>query len=112
MGIVYTGETASRSESQSSLYMVIGVAAIMVFLVLAAQVESIASATVIMPTVPFCLAVALLANSITGESLNYYSHIGLVLLIGVMTKNGILIVEFANRLREVGQDIDSIIRDA
>lgn len=112
MGIVYTGEAASLGESQSGMYAVFGVAAIVVFLVLAAQFESIASAIVIMLTVPFGLAAALLAISITGGSLNYYSQIGLVLLIGVMAKNGILIVEFANQLREAGQDIDSAIRDA
>jgi len=112
MGIVYTGEAASLGDSQSGMYMVFGVAAIVVFLVLAAQFESIASAVVIMLTVPFGLAAALLAISITGGSLNYYSQIGLVLLIGVMAKNGILLVEFANQLREAGQDIDSAIRDA
>jgi multidrug efflux pump subunit AcrB len=94
------------------MYMVFGVAAIVVFLVLAAQFESVTSAVVIMLTVPFGLAAALLAISLTGGSLNYYSQIGLVLLIGVMAKNGILIVEFANQLREAGQDIDSAIRDA
>ena len=112
MSIVYTGEAASLSDSQSGMYMVFGVAAIVVFLVLAAQFESVASAVVIMLTVPFGLAAALLAISLTGGSLNYYSQIGLVLLIGVMAKNGILIVEFANQLREAGQDIDSAIRDA
>jgi multidrug efflux pump subunit AcrB len=79
---------------------------------LAAQFESFASAIVIMMTVPFGLAAALLAISITGGSLNYYSQIGLVMLIGVMAKNGILIVEFANQLREAGEDIDSAIRNA
>ena len=85
---------------------------LVVFLVLAAQFESIASAVVIMLTVPFGLAAALLAITLTGGSLNYYSQIGLAMLIGVMAKNGILIVEFANQLREAGQDIDSAIRDA
>jgi len=80
--------------------------------VLAAQFESFASAVVIMMTVPFGMAAALLAISMTGGSLNYYSQIGLVMLIGVMAKNGILIVEFANQLREAGEDIDSAIRSA
>ncbi|OSP54368.1 efflux RND transporter permease subunit [Pseudoruegeria sp. SK021] len=112
MGLVFTGEAASLSDSQSSMYLVFGVAFVVVFLVLAAQFESIASAVVIMLTVPFGLAAALLAISLSGGSLNYYSQIGLVMLIGVMAKNGILIVEFANQLREAGQDIDSAIRDA
>jgi hydrophobe/amphiphile efflux-1 (HAE1) family protein len=112
MGIVFTGEAASLADSQSSMYIVFGVAFLVVFLVLAAQFESIASAVVIMLTVPFGLAAALMAISLTGGSLNYYSQIGLVMLIGVMAKNGILIVEFANQLRAGGQDIDSAIRDA
>ncbi|WP_138936222.1 efflux RND transporter permease subunit [Roseovarius arcticus] len=112
MGIIFTGEAATLTDGQTAMYMVFGVALMVVFLVLAAQFESIASAVVIMLTVPFGLAAALLAISLTGGSLNYYSQIGLVMLIGVMAKNGILIVEFANQLREAGQDIDSAIRDA
>jgi hydrophobe/amphiphile efflux-1 (HAE1) family protein len=112
MGIKFTGEAATLTDGQSAMYMVFAVAFVVVFLVLAAQFESFASAIVIMLTVPFGLAAALIAISISGGSLNYYSQIGLVMLIGVMAKNGILIVEFANQLREAGQDIDSAIRDA
>jgi len=112
MGIAFTGEAATLTDGQAGMYMVFGIAFGVVFLVLAAQFEGIASAVVIMLTVPFGLAAALLAISLTGGSLNYYSQIGLVMLIGVMAKNGILIVEFANQLREAGQDIDSAIRDA
>lgn len=112
MGITFTGEAATLDDSQGGIYMVFGVALIVVLLVLAAQFESFASAVVIMMTVPFGLAAALLAISITGGSLNYYSQIGLVMLIGVMAKNGILIVEFANQLREAGDDIDNAIRSA
>lgn len=112
MTIAYTGEASTLAESQSGFYLVFGVALVVVFLVLSAQFESFVSAIVILLTVPFGLAAALMAVSITGGSLNYYSQIGLVMLIGVMAKNGILIVEFANQLREAGQDIDSAIRDA
>ncbi|WP_146592078.1 efflux RND transporter permease subunit [Puniceibacterium confluentis] len=112
MGITFTGEAATLDDTQGGIYAVFGVALIVVLLVLAAQFESFASAVVIMLTVPFGLAAALLAISITGGSLNYYSQIGLVMLIGVMAKNGILIVEFANQLREAGEDIDTAIRNA
>ncbi|GHA58550.1 multidrug transporter AcrB [Amylibacter ulvae] len=112
MRIVFTGEAATLQSSTNAMYTVFGVALLVVLLVLAAQFESFASAVVIMMTVPFGLAAALLAISLTGGSLNYYSQIGLVMLIGVMAKNGILIVEFANQLREAGQDIDSAIRNA
>ena len=112
MGIIFTGEAATLDDTATGMYMVFGVALVVVLLVLAAQFESFASAVVIMLTVPFGLAAALLAISLTGGSLNYYSQIGLVMLIGVMSKNGILIVEFANQLREAGQDIDSAIRNS
>ncbi|SMY06331.1 efflux RND transporter permease subunit [Flavimaricola marinus] len=112
MAITFTGEAATLDDTAAGMYAVFGVALIVVLLVLAAQFESFASAVVIMLTVPFGLAAALLAISMTGGSLNYYSQIGLVMLIGVMAKNGILIVEFANQLREAGEDIDSAIRNA
>lgn len=112
MGITFTGEAATLNDTAAGMYMVFGVALLVVLLVLAAQFESFASALVIIITVPFGLAAALLAISLTGGSLNYYSQIGLVMLIGVMAKNGILIVEFANQLREAGEDIDSAIRNA
>ncbi|PTQ66365.1 efflux RND transporter permease subunit [Celeribacter persicus] len=112
MSVVLTGEAASLSSSQQAMYMVFAVAVLVVFLVLAAQFESLTSAAVIMLTVPFGIAAALLAIKLSGGSLNYYSQIGLVMLIGVMAKNGILIVEFANQLRETGEDIDTAIRNA
>ena len=112
MSITFTGEAATLEAGESGFYLVFGLALLVVFLVLSAQFESFASAAVILLTVPFGLAAALMAISLTGGSLNYYSQIGLVMLIGVMAKNGILIVEFANQLREAGQSIDSAIRDA
>ncbi|MBT0956640.1 efflux RND transporter permease subunit [Alphaproteobacteria bacterium KMM 3653] len=112
MAIAFTGEAATLETSSSSIYAVFAVALVVVLLVLAAQFESFASAVVIMLTVPFGLAAAVLAISLSGGSLNYYSQIGLVMLIGVMAKNGILIVEFANQLREKGEDIDTAIRNA
>ncbi|WP_276153457.1 MULTISPECIES: efflux RND transporter permease subunit [unclassified Sulfitobacter] len=112
LGITFAGEAATLSDSQGGIYMVFGVALIVVLLVLAAQFESFASGVIIIMTVPFGLAAALLAISITDGSLNYFSQIGRVMLIGVMAKNGILIVEFANQLREAGGNIDSAIRSA
>lgn len=106
------GEAAALNESESGMALVFGAAMLVVFLVLAAQFESFASAAVIMLTVPFGLAAAVMAIQLSGGSLNYYSQIGMVMLIGVMAKNGILIVEFANQLRAAGQDIDGAIRDA
>jgi HAE1 family hydrophobic/amphiphilic exporter-1 len=92
--------------------LVFGFAGVIVFLVLAAQFESFVSSLIIMVTVPFGLAAAIYAILITGGSINYFSQIGLVLLIGIMAKNGILIVEFANQLRDRGETIRDAIEHA
>ncbi|MCZ4262081.1 efflux RND transporter permease subunit [Limimaricola sp. G21655-S1] len=110
--LVLLGEAAALEDSRSGTIAVFAVAFLVVLLVLAAQFESFASALVIMLTVPFGLCAAVMAIALTGGSLNYYSQIGLVMLIGIMAKNGILIVEFANQLREAGHDIDRAIREA
>jgi HAE1 family hydrophobic/amphiphilic exporter-1 len=73
--------------------------------VLAAQFESLWSAIIVMTTVPFGVAAALYALLVTGGSLNIFSQIGLVLVVGIMAKNGILIVEFANQLRDRGLSV-------
>ena len=86
-------------------------ALIVVFLVLAAQFESVGSALVVMFTVPFGLAAAVFALLITNQSLNLFSQIGLVLLIGLMTKNAILLVELMDQLRDEGHSIESAIRE-
>ena len=78
---------------------------LVVFLVLAAQFESLVSALIVMATVPLGLACAVFALVLTGGSLNVYSQIGLVLLVGIMAKNGILIVEFADQLRDRGRTV-------
>ena len=87
-------------------------ALIVVLLVLAAQFESFISAIILMATVPFGLAAAIFAILLSGGSLNIYSQIGLVMLVGLMAKNGILIVEFANQLRDQGQSVRDAIRNA
>ena len=87
-------------------------ALVIVLLVLAAQFESFISALILIATVPFGLAAAVFAMLLTGGSLNIYSQIGLVLLVGLMSKNGILIVEFANQLRDQGQSVRDSIYNA
>jgi HAE1 family hydrophobic/amphiphilic exporter-1 len=106
------GEARLLQQSSDTSLIVFGFAALIVLLVLAAQFESFISALVIMLTVPFGLAAAVFAILLTGGSLNYYSQIGLVLLIGIMAKNGILIVEFANKRRDEGMGVKEAIIDA
>ena len=112
MSIVLRGEAKTLAETAESTTLVFGIAFLVVFLVLAAQFESVVSALIILLTVPFGLAAAALAILLTGGTLNVYSLIGLVLLVGVMAKNGILIVEFADQRRERGADVNTAIRDA
>jgi HAE1 family hydrophobic/amphiphilic exporter-1 len=112
MSIRYLGEAAALNETSSGVATTFSFALIVVLLVLAAQFESFVSAIIIMFTVPFGLAAAIFAIAISGGSLNIYSQIGLVMLVGIMSKNGILIVEFANQLRERGYRVADAIREA
>ncbi|CAM0553964.1 efflux RND transporter permease subunit [Halomonas sp. IOP_14] len=105
---------ASRDFQQASgataFLLILG--ALVVFLVLAAQFESLIHPFVIMLTVPLAMSGALLALLLSGQSLNIYSQVGLVLLIGLAAKNGILIVEFANQLRDEGKAFRSALIEA
>lgn len=110
--IIPLAEAATLDQSSSSMLTIFGIAIVVVLLVLAAQFESFVSAFIIMATVPIGLACAVFAILFTGGSLNVYSQIGLVLLVGVMAKNGILIVEFANQLRNRGLSVREAIEQA
>lgn len=101
--IDYQGESREFRESSRSLYIVFLLALLVVFLVLAAQFESFVHPLVIMLTVPLAMAGAMLGLYFAGSSLNVYSQIGIIMLVGLAAKNGILIVEFANQLRDEGQ---------
>jgi HAE1 family hydrophobic/amphiphilic exporter-1 len=106
------GEAATLEENSNGMLLTFGFAIAIIFLVLAAQFESVLSSIIIMSTVPLGLACAVIALVVTGSSLNVYSQIGLVLLVGVMAKNGILIVEFANHLRDQGATVREAIEKA
>ncbi|WP_296722266.1 efflux RND transporter permease subunit, partial [Erythrobacter sp.] len=109
---ILQGEAQQLEESSRELLLTYGFAVLIVFLVLVAQFESLASPFVILASIPFALAAALFALFISGNSLNIYSQIGLVMLIGLMAKNGILMVEFADQRREEGSDVATAIREA
>jgi hydrophobic/amphiphilic exporter-1 (mainly G- bacteria), HAE1 family len=112
MRLVPLAEAATLGETSSGLVVTFGIALAVVFLVLSAQFESFVSAIIVMATVPLGLACAIFALLLTGGSLNVYSQIGLVLLVGIMAKNGILIVEFADQLRERGATVRQAIEEA
>jgi hydrophobic/amphiphilic exporter-1 (mainly G- bacteria), HAE1 family len=110
--IIPLSEAATLSESASNISTVFAFAIVVVLLVLAAQFESFVAALIIMFTVPLGLGCAIFAMWMTGTTLNVYSQIGLILLVGIMAKNGILIVEFANQLRDRGLDVRTAIEEA
>jgi hydrophobe/amphiphile efflux-1 (HAE1) family protein len=108
-----TGTSADYRESSGNLLLVFIFALVLVYLTLAAQFESFRDPLTVMITVPLALAGALLTLWIFGQTLNIFSQIGMIVLVGIVTKNGILIVEFANQKRLEGQDrIEAVINAA
>ena len=105
------GESRDFSESATSLEFVFLLALLLVYLVLAAQFESFRDPLIIMFTVPLALAGALLAIWYFNQTLNIFSQIGMIMLIGLVTKNGILIVEFANQRRAAGRPLQEAITE-
>ena len=112
IGLRFINEAATLDDTSNEVAITFGIAVLVVLLVLAAQFESVLSALVIVLTVPFGLAAAVFALKLTGTTLNIYSQIGLVMLVGLMAKNGILVVEFADQLRDRGRSVAEAIREA
>ncbi len=108
-----SGTSKDYQESSGSLYFAFGLALVLIYLVLAAQFESFSDPLTIMVTVPLALAGALLTLWLFNQTLNIFSQIGIIVLIGIVTKNGILIVEFANQRKEEGLNkLDAVIEAA
>jgi hydrophobe/amphiphile efflux-1 (HAE1) family protein len=110
--MILQGEAETLGETSRDLLYTYLFAFVIVFLVLAAQFESLTSPVVVILTVPFGLAAAIYALFLTGTSLNLFSQIGLVMLIGLMAKNGILLVEFADQRRAEGDSVREAIGEA
>lgn len=106
------GQSREFREAGSSLYFAFVLAMVFIYLVLSAQFESFVDPFVIMLSVPLAVAGALLSLWLTGGTLNVYSQIGMVMLIGLVTKNGILIVEFANQIQEQGKGLQEAVIEA
>jgi HAE1 family hydrophobic/amphiphilic exporter-1 len=112
ISIAYTGESKDFKENQAGVLIVFGLALLIAYLVLAAQFESFINPAVVMFTVPMGIFGGFIGLVLTQQGMNIYSQIGMIMLIGMVTKNGILIVEFANQLRDRGLSLDNAIIDA
>jgi len=107
-----TGESKDFRESSNSLLFAFGLALLLIYLILAAQFESFKDPLIVMITVPLAVFGALVFLRGGGQTMNIFSEIGIIMLIGLVAKNGILIVEFANQKQEAGIDKFTAIRDA
>lgn len=108
----YRGQSKAFRETGGAIWVIFGVTIVVVFLLLAAQFESFVHPAVIIVTVPLAVAGGILGIAITGHTLNLFSQIGIVMLVGLAAKNGILIVEFANQLRDEGMAFGEAIQAA
>jgi multidrug efflux pump len=106
------GTSKEFAESSDSLFFAFGLALVLIYLILAAQFESFSDPLTIMLTVPLALAGATLALAVSGQTLNIFSEIGIIVLIGIVTKNGILIVEFANQRKKEGLSVREAVTTA
>jgi len=100
-----SGPSRDFAESSNTLLFAFGLALVLIYLILSAQFESFRDPMVIMFTVPLAVAGALISLILFGQTVNIFSQIGMIMLIGIVTKNGILIVEFANQKKEAGADL-------
>jgi len=107
-----SGDSKEYRESSSSLMFAFILALVLIYLILAAQFESFKDPLIIMFTVPLAVAGALVFMAIDGQTMNIYSQIGIIMLIGLVAKNGILIVEFANQRQDNGENRFEAIRMA
>ena len=110
--LTWRGEAGDFKDNSASIYFSFGLALVVVFLVLAAQFESFIHPMVIMMTVPLAVFGALMGLLIFGQSINLFSQIGIIVLVGLAAKNGILIVEFANQLRDAGREFREALVEA
>jgi multidrug efflux pump len=106
------GQSREFRDSSNDIYFVFALALGFIYLVLAAQFESFRDPLIIMLSVPLSMAGALAALMLTNNSLNIYSQIGLITLVGLITKHGILIVEFSNQLRDQGREMTEAVVEA
>ncbi|HMO68784.1 MAG TPA: efflux RND transporter permease subunit, partial [Novosphingobium sp.] len=102
LAVGYRGESQALKQTGSSIWLVFGLSVLIVYLLLAAQFESFIHPAIIISAVPLAVAGGVFGLVLTGTTVNLYSQIGVVMLVGLAAKNGVLIIEFANQLRDAG----------
>lgn len=107
--VAYKGQSKELKQTSGSMLFIFGLALLVSFLVLAAQFESFISPLIVMTTVPLGMIGAVTALNLLGMTMNIYTQIGIIMLIGLAAKNGILIVEFANQLRDSGHEFQEAV---
>lgn len=112
LAVGYRGESQSLKQTDSAIWLVFGMTIVIIYLLLAAQFESFVHPAIIITTVPLAVGGGVIGLALAGMTLNLYSQIGIVMLVGLAAKNGILIVEFANQLRDEGMAFADAIMEA
>jgi multidrug efflux pump len=112
LAIGYRGESQALRQTGGAIWLVFGLTVLVIYLLLAAQFESFVHPAVIISAVPLAVGGGVLGLEANGMSVNLFSQIGLVMLVGLAAKNGVLIIEYANQLRDAGQSVAEAIREA
>ncbi|HEX8057752.1 MAG TPA: efflux RND transporter permease subunit [Novosphingobium sp.] len=112
LSVGYRGDSLSFKQTGGSIWVVFAITVLIIYLLLAAQFESFVHPAVIVSAVPLAVAGGIIGLWAAGMTINLFSQIGIVMLVGLAAKNGILIVEYANQLRDAGASIDEAIREA
>ena len=112
LAVGYRGESQAFKQTGGSIWVVFGITLLVIYLLLAAQFESFIHPAIIISAVPLAVAGGVFGLWITGNTISLYSQIGIVMLVGLAAKNGILIIEFANQLRDEGRSVADAAREA
>jgi len=112
IAVGYRGESLSFRQTGGSIWVVFGITVLVIYLLLAAQFESFIHPAVIISAVPLAVSGGVLGLWLCGMTVNLYSQIGIVMLVGLSAKNGVLIIEYANQLRDKGKSVEEAVREA
>ena len=112
LAVGYRGESLAFKQTGGSIWVVFAITVFIIYLLLAAQFESFIHPAIIISAVPLAVSGGIFGMWLSGTTVNLYSQIGIVMLVGLSAKNGVLIIEFANQLRDEGLAVDKAIREA